>query len=88
MFWQIMAPKAAAQPTGALADAIKSTFGGFDSFKEQFTKAGATRFGSGWAWLVETAASSSIASTPIRTARSWMARSRSSAWTSGSTPTT
>jgi superoxide dismutase, Fe-Mn family len=53
MFWQIMAPKAGGAPTGAIADAISSTFGGFDAFKEQFNKAGATRFGSGWAWLVE-----------------------------------
>ena len=53
MFWVIMGPKKGGAPTGAIADAIKSTFGSFDSFKEQFAKAGATRFGSGWAWLVE-----------------------------------
>ncbi len=50
-FWQIMAPNAGGQPTGALADAINQSFGGFDAFKEQFTKAATTRFGSGWAWL-------------------------------------
>ena len=52
-FWKWMGPKAGGAPTGALADAIKSTFGSFDGFKEQMTKAGVTRFGSGWAWLIE-----------------------------------
>jgi superoxide dismutase, Fe-Mn family len=50
-FWQIMAPNAGGQPTGALAEAINQTFGSFDAFKDQFSKAGAGRFGSGWAWL-------------------------------------
>jgi superoxide dismutase, Fe-Mn family len=53
MFWQIMAPHAGGQPTGAIADAITSSFGGFDTFKEQLAKAGATRFGSGWAWVID-----------------------------------
>jgi Fe-Mn family superoxide dismutase len=53
MFWQIMAPNAGGAPSGAIADAIASTFGGFDKFKEEFAKAGMGRFGSGWAWLVE-----------------------------------
>ena len=53
MFWTIMGPKAGGPPTGALADAIKSTFGGFDQFKEKVNAAGATRFGSGWAWLIK-----------------------------------
>src|SRR5439155_20055352 len=53
MFWQIMGPKAGGQPTGAIGDAIKSTFGGFDKFKEEMMKAGVGRFGSGWAWLVK-----------------------------------
>ena len=52
LFWQIMGPNAGGEPTGALADAIKSELGGFDKFKEEFSKAGTTRFGSGWAWLV------------------------------------
>lgn len=52
MFWQIMAPKAGGEPSGAIADAIKDTFGGFDKFKEQFNDAGVKRFGSGWVWLV------------------------------------
>lgn len=53
VFWQIMGPKAGGQPTGKLAEAIKSTFGGFDQFKEKFTAAAMGRFGSGWAWLVK-----------------------------------
>jgi Fe-Mn family superoxide dismutase len=53
MFWTIMAPGAGGEPTGALADAITSTFGGFAAFKEKFNAAATTRFGSGWAWLVE-----------------------------------
>ncbi len=52
LFWEIMAPDAGGEPTGALADAITSTFGSFDAFKETFAKAATTRFGSGWAWLV------------------------------------
>jgi Fe-Mn family superoxide dismutase len=51
LFWTIMAPKAGGTPTGPLADAIAAELGGFDKFKEDFAKAGATRFGSGWAWL-------------------------------------
>jgi superoxide dismutase, Fe-Mn family len=53
MFWTIMSPKGGGQPSGALADAIKNTFGGFDPFKEKFNAAATTRFGSGWAWLVK-----------------------------------
>jgi Fe-Mn family superoxide dismutase len=53
MFWQIMGPGAGGAPTGKLGDAITSAFGGFDAFKDLMQKAGATRFGSGWAWLVE-----------------------------------
>ena len=62
-FWLWMAPKAGGAPTGALGDAIKSTFGSFDGFKEQFTKAGIARFGSGWAWLIESNGKLSIEST-------------------------
>ena len=51
MFWSIMGPNGGGQPTGALADAINQAFGSFDNFKTQFNQAGATRFGSGWAWL-------------------------------------
>jgi len=51
LFWPCMSPKGGGEPGGDLADAIKSTFGSFASFKDQFSKAAATRFGSGWAWL-------------------------------------
>ena len=54
-FWSILAPGKGGAPTGSLGAAITSTFGSFDKFKEEFAKAGATRFGSGWAWLVVTA---------------------------------
>ena len=52
-FWKIMGPNAGGEPKGKLADDIKSTFGGFDQFKEKFADAGVKRFGSGWAWLVK-----------------------------------
>ena len=51
MFWQIMGPGKGGQPSGQLATAINQAFGGFDPFVEKFNGAGATRFGSGWAWL-------------------------------------
>ena len=51
LFWEVMAPNAGGQPTGELAEAINVAFGSFEAFKEEFAKAGATRFGSGWAWL-------------------------------------
>ncbi|MBX5470792.1 MAG: superoxide dismutase [Thermoleophilaceae bacterium] len=51
-FWQIMSPDGGGRPEGELAQAIESTFGSFDAFKQQFTDAGVNRFGSGWAWLV------------------------------------
>ncbi|HEU5344631.1 MAG TPA: superoxide dismutase [Ktedonobacterales bacterium] len=52
MFWQIMKPNGGGEPTGALADAINSTFGSFDQFKTTFNDNGGKRFGSGWTWLV------------------------------------
>src|SRR3979490_1483296 len=52
MFWQVMGPNAGGQPTGANADALTSSFGGFDAFKNQGAKAGVGRFGSGWAWVL------------------------------------
>jgi Fe-Mn family superoxide dismutase len=55
LFWELMSPGGAKAPQAGLAEAIQSTFGGLDAFKEQFTKAGLTRFGSGWAWLSRTA---------------------------------
>jgi Fe-Mn family superoxide dismutase len=53
MFWQIMGPNAGGAPTGAIADAITGSFGTFDAFKEQVSKAGVGRFGSGWAWVID-----------------------------------
>ena len=63
-FWEILGPNAGGQPSGALADAINQTFGSFDAFKEKFNTAGATRFGSGWAWLVVKDGKLEITSTP------------------------
>jgi Fe-Mn family superoxide dismutase len=53
MFWQVMGPNAGGAPTGAIADAINGSFGGFDKFKEELKKAGVGRFGSGWAWVID-----------------------------------
>ncbi len=63
MFWQIMGPNAGGAPTGAIADAINGSFGTFDSFKDLFAKAGVGRFGSGWAWLIDTGGKLVIEST-------------------------
>ncbi len=52
LFWEVMGPGKGGEPSGSLAEAIKGTFGSFATFKEQFSNAAATRFGSGWAWLV------------------------------------
>jgi Fe-Mn family superoxide dismutase len=52
IFWQVMGPKAGGQPTGPLAKAIDDAFGSFDKFQQMLSTAGATQFGSGWAWLV------------------------------------
>jgi Fe-Mn family superoxide dismutase len=52
LFWEIMGPNAGGEPSGELAQAIASKFGGIEQFKEKFGNAGITRFGSGWAWLV------------------------------------
>jgi len=64
LFWEIMSPNGGGEPSGALADAINSSFGSFDSFKEAFSKAAATRFGSGWAWLCVKEGGLEICSTP------------------------
>lgn len=64
LFWKVMSANGGGKPTGALSDAINSAFGSFDQFKENFSKAAATRFGSGWAWLVKTGSGLVISSTP------------------------
>ncbi len=64
LFWEIMSPNGGGEPSGALADAINSSFGSFDAFKEAFSKAAATRFGSGWAWLCVKEGGLEICSTP------------------------
>ena len=63
MFWQIMGPNGGGAPTGAIAEAINGTFGGFDAFKEQMNKGGVGRFGSGWVWLVDSGGKLAIEST-------------------------
>lgn len=52
LFWKVMSPNGGGNPTGALAEAINSDLGGFENLKEEFDKAAATRFGSGWAWVI------------------------------------
>jgi Fe-Mn family superoxide dismutase len=63
-FWQIMAPNAGGEPSGALAAAIERAFGDFAKLKEQFNAAGVARFGSGWAWLVRDGNGLAITSSP------------------------
>ena len=64
MFWKWMAPNAGGQPSGEVGRAINDAFGGFDKFKEQWSAAGAGRFGSGWVWLMNDGGKLSIKSTP------------------------
>lgn len=65
LFWNVMGPSAGGRPSGDLADAIDEAFGSFDSFKEAFSKAATTRFGSGWAWLyVNSEGNLAVTSTP------------------------
>jgi Fe-Mn family superoxide dismutase len=64
LFWTIMKPAGGGEPTGELADAIKSAFGSFADFKTQFAAAGTTRFGSGWAWLSVSSGKLVVSSTP------------------------
>ena len=64
MFWQLMGPNAGGAPTGAIADAITGSFGGFDKFKEQFKAAAVGRFGSGWAWVIDQGGKLVVESTP------------------------
>jgi Fe-Mn family superoxide dismutase len=64
LFWQVMKPGGGGEPSGAVAQAITNDLGGFAAFKEAFAKAGATRFGSGWAWLVAKGGKLAVSSTP------------------------
>ncbi len=64
MFWEIMGPGKGGAPAGALGEAITSSFGSFDAFKDLFAKAGVGRFGSGWAWLIDAGGKLAIESTP------------------------
>jgi superoxide dismutase, Fe-Mn family len=64
MFWKIMGPGGGGAPVGNVAQAITGTFGSFDAFKEKVNQAGATRFGSGWAWLIKSGDKIEVTSTP------------------------
>ncbi|TFV95979.1 superoxide dismutase [Algoriphagus kandeliae] len=64
LFWTILSPNGGGEPSGALAEAINTKFGTFAEFKDTFNKAAATRFGSGWAWLVVTENGLAVSSTP------------------------
>jgi len=64
LFWNVIGPNAGDDPTGELADAITKDLGGFDAFKESFSNAAATRFGSGWAWLCVSDGKLCVCSTP------------------------
>jgi Fe-Mn family superoxide dismutase len=64
IFWEVMAPNAGGEPTGALAKAIESDFGSFANFKAEFEKAAIGRFGSGWAWLAKQGSKLMVVSTP------------------------
>ena len=64
MFWEILTPGGAKEPSGALLDAINSSFGSLDELKKQFNAAGVARFGSGWVWLIKNGDKLSIVSTP------------------------
>jgi len=63
-FWQVMKPNGGGAPSGSVAEAINGAFGSFEKFKEQFTQAAMTRFGSGWAWVVSEGGKLKIGSTP------------------------
>ncbi|HAD21461.1 MAG TPA: superoxide dismutase [Opitutae bacterium] len=63
-FWEVISPSGGGIPSGSLGEAITSAFGSFDSFKDAFTKAALTRFGSGWAWLIKSGGSVQVTSTP------------------------
>ncbi|NOZ45717.1 MAG: superoxide dismutase [Chlorobi bacterium] len=64
LFWKIMSPKGGGEPKGPLMDALKKSFGSFEKFKSDFANAAATRFGSGWAWLIKQDDKLIVSSTP------------------------
>ena len=64
LFWEVMSPNGGGEPGGDLMEAIKSDFGSFSAFRDEFSKAAATRFGSGWAWLVLRDGKLTVSSTP------------------------
>jgi len=64
LFWTLLSPNGGGEPTGELAEVIKSTFGSFEDFKTKVSEAGATRFGSGWAWLIVADGKLAVTSTP------------------------
>ncbi len=64
LFWENLSPNGGKEPEGELAQAINENFGSFEAFKEEFSKAAATRFGSGWAWLIKTNGKLAVTSTP------------------------
>ena len=64
LFWKVMSPRGGGLPAGDVAGAIDKTFGSFENFRKEFSTAAATRFGSGWAWLVKTADGLKVTSTP------------------------
>lgn len=64
LFWKVMSPNGGGTPSGELADAINEAFGSFDKFKEEFANAAATRFGSGWAWLIVADGKLAVTSSP------------------------
>ena len=89
LFWAVMSPQGGGKPEGALSKAIDEQLGGFDNFKEVFTKAALTRFGSGWAWLSVTAQKTLVVESSGNQDSPLMSgNTRSLAWMSGSMPIT
>lgn len=64
LFWTVMSPNGGGEPTGAIGEAITSTFDSYDKFKEEFSKAATTRFGSGWVWLIVADGKLAVTSSP------------------------
>ena len=64
LFWTLMSPNGGGEPSGAIGEAITATFGSYSTFKEEFTKAATTRFGSGWAWLIVADGKLAVTSSP------------------------